>query len=489
MHESNTFLQIPTTYEHFRSTSFTRGEALTARWENAHHELGGFIQGAREHKLEPIPLLATFAVPSGTIEEAAFEQIASELLESIESQMPLAGLLIALHGATVSARFPDADGEILARIRALVGPDLPIVNTLDLHANISSSMIRLANATIAYRSNPHLDQEERGFEAATLLSRVLAGEANPRQALETPPLIIRISKQYTAEEPAASIYRDVCEVRSWPHILSASAALGFYYADVKEMGASFLVVAEADANLARHAAQWLAQRVWQRREEFAGELPDASTAVDLAGKAEASPTILMDIGDNVGAGSPGDSTILLHEILRQKVTNSLVILFDPESVSECVGAGVGAVVRLTLGGKPNRQDSPPVNVSARVRTLSDGRFVETAVRHGGWTEFNQGITAVLETDEQHTIVLTSRRMAPMSLEQVLSLGIRPERKRIIVVKGVVAPRAAYESIAACIILVDTPGLTSDNPKHFQYARRRVPLYPLEENAVYRPNVA
>jgi microcystin degradation protein MlrC len=250
--------------------------------------------------------------------------------------------------------------------------------------------------------------------------------------------------------------------------------MGFYYADVEEMGAVFLAVADDDAALARRAAQWLARRAWDRRHEFAAHLPDPSEAVRLAAQSHRTPVVLMDVGDNVGGGSPGDSTVLFAEIQRRGVPNALVVLYAPEAVRACVEAGVRASVRI----------SSPIEVAGSVRTLSDGRYIETQVRHGGWTYNDQGITAVVETEQQHTVVFTSRRMAPMSLEQILSLGIHPERKRILIVKGAVAPRAAYAPVAGEIIVVDTPGVTADDPKQFEYRRRRRPLYPLEVDAQY-----
>jgi microcystin degradation protein MlrC len=366
---------------------------------------------------------------------------------------------------------------------------MPIVITLDLHANISAAMARHSTALVAYRSNPHLDQEERGREAARLLARALKGEARPVQALETPPFFVQISKQYTAVEPALSLYAGVREVMTWPGILSASAAMGFYYADVPEMGTTFVAVADGDADLARRAARSMAERAWARRHEFTGSLPDPEAAVRHASSTNKKPVVLMDIGDNVGGGSPGDSTILFGELLRQNVPNGLVILYDPESVERCVAAGVRAEVDLRVGGKTDRQHGPPLAVHGRVRALADGVYVETEVRHGAWGQYDQGITAVVETPDRHTIVLTSRRMAPMSLEQVISLGIRPERKDILIVKGVVAPRAAYDRIAGEVILVDTPGVTSDDPRRFTYVHRRRPLFPLEADAVYNEGLA
>jgi len=465
LHESNTFLGTPTQYDDFVAASLTRGTALMERWRGAHHELGGMLDVLAAEDV--VPLLATFAVPSGTIAADAFERIIAELIDELRAALPLDGLLIALHGATVSERYPDADGEVLRRVRSIVGSAMPVVTTLDLHANVSPRMIELANATVAYRTNPHLDQRERGREAAQLLLRTIRGEVRPVQALETPPMLIQISKQHTGSMPARLLYDDLEHVLTWPGILSASVAMGFYYADVAELGASFLAVADGDAALARRAARYMASRAWERRAELTGTLPSVEEAVAAAIDAPEGPVVLMDVGDNVGGGSPANSTVLFDEVRRQNGRDALVILYDPQAVAECVRAGVGGRVQL-----------------GTVRTLADGRFVEREVRHGGWGACDQGLTAVVETAEGHTVVFTSRRMAPMSLQQVLSVGIRPEWKKIVVVKGVIAPRAAYAPVAKQFILVDSPGVTSDNPRHFEYRARRRPLYPLEGNALY-----
>lgn len=486
LHESNTFLGVATRYEAFEAASLTRGTALLKRWTGAHHELGGFLDTLAEEDVEIVPLLATFAVPSGTIAAEAYERICAELLEDLRVALPIDGLLLALHGATVSERFPDADGELLRRVREVTGSELPIVTTLDLHANVSGQMIALANATVAYRSNPHLDQRSRGQEAASLLLRMLSGEIRPVQALETPPMVIAISKQHTASEPAKLLYDDLEHVLTWPGILSASVTMGFYYADVAEMGAAFFAVADGDEALARRGARFMAKRAWERRAELTAGLPSPQQAVAHAIASERGPVTIMDVGDNVGAGSPADSTILFAEIARQRGRNAMVILCDPEAVLQCVAKGPGQHVHLAVGGKTDARHGAPVVVEGVIRTLSDGHFEERQVRHGGWGACDQGVTAVVETEEEHTVVLTSRRMAPMSLEQVISLGVHPERKKILIAKGVVAPRAAYEPVSAEIVLADTPGVTSDNPKHFHYEKRRKPLYPLEVEAEFTP---
>jgi microcystin degradation protein MlrC len=230
----------------------------------------------------------------------------------------------------------------------------------------------------------------------------------------------------------------------------------------------------------------MAKRAWDRRGEFDSRLISPYEAVHHAARAQNTPVALFDVGDNVGGGSPGDSTILLEELRRQSVLNYLVVLYDPESVAQCVEAGVRNQVSLEVGAKTDSLHGSPVSIHGTVRVIADGVFVEHEVRHGGWGRNDQGLTAVVDTAGDGSIVLTSRRMAPMSLQQILSVGCQPQTKRAIVVKGVVAPRAAYEPVCREILLVDTPGVTAGNPAHFAYRNRRRPLYPLEMDASYLP---
>lgn len=485
-HESNTFMTVPTTRRHFEQVGITKGEAVIQRWQGTHHELGGFIEGAGAFGFLAVPIMAAYATPGGTITSEAFEQLVGEMVHELKRALPLDGVLLALHGAAVSEKYRDADGEMVLRLRHVLASGLPMIMTLDLHANVSAKMIAHTTATIIYRSNPHLDQKQRGLEAASLMARTLEGEIHLVQAIERPPLIINISKQYTQESPSRELYAMIETVAQRPGILSSSIAMGFTYADVEELGAAFLVVADGNVEHARAAAGWMASQAWMRRHEFIGELPSSSEAVRRALESSQGPVILMDVGDNVGGGGPGDSTVLFEEILKQNGTDSLVILFDPEAVAACVVAGVRQPVELTVGAKTDRLHGNPVSVKGRVRTISDGVFEETQVRHGGKRINDQGLTAVVEVQPGHTLVLTSLRMQPVSLEQVLSLGLKPERKRVVIVKGVVAPRAAYEPLASEIILVDTPGVTSANPANFPYQHRRPNLFPLEVDAEYNP---
>lgn len=465
LHESNTFLGAPTTWEDFARTSMTSGDAMLQRWEGVSHELGGMIAGCRQHGLQIAPGFATFAIPSGTITAETFERIAESLLNSLQPDVD--ALLVALHGATVSEGYPDADGEVLRRLRKKFGWDIPIVVTLDLHANVSSDMVTHATAIVAYRSNPHLDQRERGMEAADIAAGILHEKIRPAMALEAPPWAIPIAAQHTSQLPARRIYESLEEVLRWPGIVSASVCLGFYYADVAEMGTTFLAVSDGDEELARKAVRYMAVRAWRMREEFLPQLPSPESAVRGAIQSESKPVVLLDVGDNVGGGSSASSRILFDECLRQNATKVVTVLYDAEAVERCVKAGVGGTVE-----------------EGRVRTLFDGIFTEPGVCHGGWTHFDQGLSAVVESPAQNTIMYTSQRMAPMSIEQIVRAGIRALDQNILIVKGVIAPQSAYAHVAGKMILVDTPGPTANDPASFHYRNRRRPLYPIERDAAY-----
>ena len=483
MHESNTFYPVPTTREMFRDTCLVSGREVISHWGEAHHEIGGMLEVLPALGLETVPLLTGTAMPSGPVEEEAYEEILAEILDRISGES-LDGLLLALHGAMVAQHVRDADGRTAAKIRQLVGPDLPIVMTLDLHANVSPLMIGSVTATTIYRTYPHLDQRERGREAARILAETLEGRIRPVQALVKPPLCISILAQGSRYEPMADLYRRMEELIDQEGVVTASIAPGFAYADVEEMGPAFLVVTDGDGPRARNEALGLACRAWDRRHKLTLLGTPIGQAVREAMADDAGPVTLLDVGDNVGGGSPADGTLILQEVIRTGSGPALVVLFDPAAVQACAASGVGTEVSLEVGGKSDGLHGPSISIRGRVRCLHDGAFVEEEPRHGGARYNNQGLTAVVETGEGHAIVLNSLRMAPMSLEQVLSLGIKPKSYRILVAKGAIAPVAAYEPVSSRMVYVDTPGITSANPAHFDYRYRPRPLYPFEPETVW-----
>jgi microcystin degradation protein MlrC len=484
MHETNTFSATPTDYQSFAQTELLAGEEIVARYSDSHATMAGFIQAAGLFGVTVVPLYFANTNPAGIITDDAFERITGRMIDALVSQGPWDGVLLAQHGAAVSERYRDADGEIAARVREAVGHETPVGMVLDMHANLSQQMIDNVTVAVVYRTNPHLDASIRAAECAEIIVRTARGELRPVQALETPPVVINIVKQATAAEPMASVIRDLDDVLARPGILSASVAEGYPYADVDEMGMGFLAVHDGDMSVARDAARWLADRTWRRREDFRGVALTPEQAMARAAASPAKPVVLMDVGDNIGGGSPGDSTVLLATAKEQGVRGLLQTLFDPEAVATCISAGVGSVLDLWVGAKTDKLHGAPIPVRGCVRLISDGRFEDATPTHGGSRVFESGKTTVLETDDGHTLVLTSRLVGNTSVEQMRSLGIRPELMQVIVAKGVISPRPAYEPIAAEMIMVDTPGVTALNLHQFEYSHRRHPLYPFEESAAY-----
>ena len=472
MHESNTFNHALTPLDAFR---LQRDDELVNWWRDSPHEVGGFIAGAERYGYQLFPTLMAQATPGGMVTGEAFERLTQELLDRLARAPHLDGLLLALHGAMVSEVHSDADGEVLRRLREQLGPDFPLVVTHDYHANVSDQVVELSTALIIYKSYPHLDHRERGLQAASVIAQTIRGEIKPVQALVKPPMLLNIVHQNTNLPPMDRVMELVRALEEQPAIVAASVAGGYQYADVPDLGPAAVVVTDGAPILAQQCAGQLADQLWSMREQLHFKQPDVAQAVRAARASDRAPVILVDMGDNIGGGSSGDSTFVLDELLRQGLTGWVIVLADPEAVAACARAGVGVALRLAVGGKRDSLHGKPVVVSGRVKCLHDGRYEESEVRHDGQRYHDQGLSALLEigdplAENASYLLLTSRRQTPFSLQQLLSVGLQPARQTVLVVKAAIAWRAAYEAIAGEIIEVDSPGVTTVNPAHFRYQR-------------------
>jgi microcystin degradation protein MlrC len=484
LQESNTFIADPTTLAHFEQDLLVEGDAVRARLADAHHEVGGFFAGLAAERLDAVPIFAARALPFGIVAAEAFDTLLSRMDAAIERAGPLDGLLVAPHGATVAANHPDADGHWLTRLRQRFGRKFPIIGTLDLHANVSPAMTAACDALIAYRTNPHLDQRQRGIDAAKLMARTVRGEVKPTMAAAFPPLAVNIERQLCAESPCRDVYRFADAMLEQRGVLSNSVVLGFPYADVAEMGSSAIVVTDNDFARAEALVTELSQFWWDRRDEFVGQLTSIDEAMQQAAKLEG-PITLLDMGDNIGGGSPADGTELAHALHRHpQLAPAFICLYDPASVAQATAAGVGARVHLAIGGKTDDRHGKPFEADFVVRGLYEGKFQETQPRHGGFLNFNQGPTAVVETPQGLTIMLTSRRMVPFSIKQLTSCNLDPARFRILVAKGVHAPVAAYAPVSKHLIRVNTPGITTADLSQLEFHHRRRPMFPFERDVVW-----
>jgi microcystin degradation protein MlrC len=272
--------------------------------------------------------------------------------------------------------------------------------------------------------------------------------------------------------------------RTNPKILAVSVMGGYQYADVPYMGPSVIVITDGDHGLAQREAERFSSLLWGTRDRIVLKLPDPAAAVRQAMNANKFPVALFDPGDNIGGGSAGDSTFILDELLKQKALGWVMTVADPQAVQTAVKTGIGGGFDMPVGGKTDNLHGKPVRVRGTVKSLHNGEYMETEIRHGGGRYFNQGLTAVIEAegstpDSKNLLVLTTRRASPNSMHQIISLGIYPERQKILVAKGTIAPRAAYEPVAAEIIMVDSPGSTAVNPARFTFRNVREKLWGLQ----------
>ena len=481
MHESNTFAVTPTTIDLFRRDGVLFGDEIREAFGGGLHQITGFLDGREKADIESVPIFHAGTSPSGTITRDTCDELMELMFGAIDEAGELDGFLVSPHGANAGegGEYRDLDGHWLTRLRDQAGPEKPIICVIDPHANLSQRMVDACNVTIAYRSNPHLDQLDRGYEAVNLMRRTLRREINPVQRATFPAFGINIERQGTTQWPCLPLYELANAQLNQPGVLSNSVILGFPYGDVEEMGSAAVVVTDDDPELAQRLANEMVAYLLDHREEFVGEYVTVEEAVSMA-VSKMGPICLLDMGDNVGGGSAADSTLIAHELHRRADTTAFVCLYDDPSQKAAREAGIGAKLRLSMGGKTDDRHGAPLEADVTVKSVHDGRFEEREIRHGGYTHFDMGPTTVVTTDTGLTISLTSRRVVPVSLGVVTSIGLDPKDFQILVAKGVHAPVAAFEPVCAELIRVNTDGATAADMRTFEYQHRRRPMHPFEE---------
>ncbi len=484
MHESNSFNPALTTLDDYGISEPGSTPGGLDRYEKASGEIGGSIAGARAAGFDLFPTLFADATPKGPLTDGTFDTITARLIAKIKTAPKLDGILLALHGAMVTQSHPHGDEEIVRRVRAAFGPRIPVIVTHDFHANVSQEIVRLSTVLITYKQNPHLDTKDRGIQAARLMGRVLKGEIRPTQAVAKPPMVYNIIFQNTYGAPFKPITDETFRLEKDPRFLAVSAPGGYQYGDCPFMGPSAIVCTDNDAALAGREAERLGGMMWATRDRLRLNLPEPAAAVRGAARASKFPVALFDTGDNIGGGSAGDSTFLLADLLSQKAEGWVMTIADQAAVSAAKRAGIGGAFDMEVGGKTDRMHGKPVRVKGLVKSLHLGEYIETAVRHGGSRYHSLGHAAVIRVegstgDLENLLLVTARRTSPDSLNQIVSCGIYPERQRILVAKGTIAPRAAYEPVAAEIVPVDSPGATAVNPARFQFKHARAGMFGLK----------
>ncbi len=459
-HETNTYSARRASLQDFLDYELLRGAEIVDTHRGTRSVVGGFLDAAPG---VAVPLVVAGAWPSGPATEDAVAALFDEVHAALSSSGPLDGLLVNLHGAMVADARPDLEAELIRVIRDLHGA-VPVAAVLDFHGNPSADLAEQTDILIGYDTYPHIDQWERGAEAAHLLARAL-DEEPLRTSIAKVPLLTPLLAQGTDDAPMSELLAWAKQRGADEDMERVSLQAGFPYSDVHRAGFSVLVVSTAARSArAKRLADEIAARVEQSAAAgaFDMSLPTPEQAVHAALSTTRTPVVLADMGDNIGGGSSGDGTILLAELLRQGATDAVVVLADAAVAREAARLGPGAAIRTTVGGKTDRLHGDPVEIAGTVVRVTDGTYTTS----GSWNtgqSFSMGTTAVLDVDEQITLVVTERATPPFHPEHLTSAGVDPARARILVAKGAVAWKAAYGDVAKTVIEVDTPGACPADP--------------------------
>lgn len=475
LQESNTFSPVMTRYEDF---SPVFGQQAFARHEGKLTEMGGFIDVLKKAGAAVAPVCAAWAITANRLDRAGYEQLVKAFEHHLRRPKPDA-LLLAMHGAQTAAGEDDVEGAVLQIARDVLGPDKPIVLTLDLHANITGRMVALADAIVGYHTYPHIDMFEVGQKAARLMLRTLRGEVRPRMAYRKLPLIIQAENSQTTHGPMHKLIRAAQALERSGKAEAVSIFPVQPWMDIAEMGCAVVSVTNGELRSAQRQADTIAGRLWDHKKAFETTLTPVPEALAAALQMEDGPVVLAESSDSTGSGSPGDSTGVLKHLVRAPLTGTAAIfLVDPASVAAAIEAGIGSTVTLRVGGALDRKHSKPVKVTGTVKLISDGRWVGRARGYNTGITTCMGRAVVLEVG-QVQILMAERSSMTVDPELFRSHGIEPLYCKIVVVKSPNGFRAAYEPIAKAIFLVDTPGVSTANLRRLPFRRVPRPIYPLD----------
>jgi microcystin degradation protein MlrC len=477
LHESHSFAPHPTTYRDFVEPGgfppLCHGAALISSLRYASVPATGAISVVEDEGATIVPLAWGFANPAGPVQDEAFERIAAlncALLAMALDDGPLDGVYLDLHGAAMVDSFPDAEGELLRRIRAIVGATLPLAISLDPHANLTEAMVRLTDVVVPFQTYPHVDMKEAGARAARLLfDRIRRGQPWKRSSRRL-DFWIPLGAQCTLMPPMEAVMSERLAIAGRSGVVELAFCFGFPYADFPDCGPALAVYADTQSGADKAADEFL-RFVAVREHEFTQELLPSNAAVAEAKRRTATtlgPIIIADTQDNPGGGGHGDTTELLAELVRQEARGALVCLInDQESATACHAAGEGATVSLSLGGKSDRM---PFQCSARVERLTNGHFTLTGPMGAG-NPGNLGPTALIDIDGIKVIVVT-RKMQALDQAIIRHVGVEPSSCPIIVLKSSVHFRADFGPIAGHVIVAVAPGPVVADPAtlNFQHVR-------------------
>jgi microcystin degradation protein MlrC len=481
-HETSTFTPVETTLESYKERFLLRGQEILEVFRNTNSPIGGFIDGAEKHGFELIPTLFAEPHTSAPTPRPLFDSLVDELLAGIAAAGPIDGVLLDLHGSMCAGDLdspdgvPDAEGYILAAIRKLVGPDVPVLAELDIHSNVTPLMVEMADVLIGRESYPEVDMRARAQECADVLARIWNEGLRPTMALHQIPMVWGMN-QVTAHPPMSEAIALLHQIEEQPGVVCGSIATCYFLADVPEMGSSVYVVTDNDQAAAQRYADELGAWCFQRRADWHFHMPPTQEAIVLAQAEGHFPVVFADMRDNTGGGSPGDSTGMLQAFIEAGLRDACILnITDPEAVRLCEEAGVGATLNLDVGGKSSPLQGEPVRMTAQVVALSNGRFRYDGPMFGG-LEGNLGPSAHIVQEGIH-VLLTTLREQPFDTAFARTLKLDPRQMRYIGVKSAAHFRAGFEAWAGAVYVVSEPSVHNLGSLPFKRLRRK--LYPFDE---------
>ena len=476
---ANSFATQRTGLAQFQRSQLS-GDALIHRVGRGDGAIAGFLRGAREQGWEVAPLHYFFPGLAGKNTDEGHEWAKATLVNALHKTEPVDGIFLQLHGTSASDNIPDCDGDLLRAIRAAVGDRVPIIASLDGHANVSQLMASEATMLIGVKTNPHYDFLAVGQQAARVMAGALDGSLRPVMAWAQPAVVAPLQKLYIAPGwPMDHLLRIARNRASGNNqVLDISILGGFFVSDRRETGPSVVVTTDQEPAMGREIADEIKEACWTRRREFLTDMVPVAEAVREAIATDESPVVLGDLADSGGAGTPGDGTAILAELLKQNARGAVIgNIADAAAVQQAIAAGIGKEVGLTVGGKVDRFHGGPVSLSGRVRVIHDGVYTACTKFNSG--TFHRGPTVVMDCGGTE-VILTSRACLVFEPNHFRSLGIEPLERKILVCKAELQHRAGMATVGRSFIDVDAPGLATQDLRRLPFKEIRRPVFPLDD---------
>jgi microcystin degradation protein MlrC len=483
-HETNTFSKNRTGYHSFMERYGFFGEEAIKERGNANTELAGFCDCARKHGWKQIHVLSASAEPAGVVTRDAFDRLGGAIVAAAaESKGQLDGILLSLHGAMVTEFCEDGEGELLERLRAVVGPDLPIAITLDLHGNVTPKMCALANIVVSYKTYPHIDMRECGRLSGDILHRAMKGEIRPRTLRVHRPMLDEINGGRTDVGPMIDRIAKAVAYEKEPGVFAVSINAGFSNADIRDVGPTVTVTYDGNEAQHRAFAESIADDIWDKRFDVINNYMPVEEAAAIA-KAYVrtnGPIIIADYADNPGGGGYGDSTNLLKAMLDADIADAAFgPMVDPETAKQLHRHKAGDRVNVRLGGKSDpRFGGEPLDLDGEVRLISDGFHTGDGPMVGG-LRLSFGETAVLRVGSIDILVVSEPEQM-LDLQQFRAFGIDPAVKTVVALKSMQHFRAAFEPIAGKVIVCDSGALCTTHLERLPYRNVPRPIFPLDRD--------